>query len=430
MPTLQEVFGIRKDPVLSYVERKGVDGVFGQALKTDKHIIVYGSSKQGKTALRQKHMPKGVVVVRCGPNQDSMAIYSSVLRQVGIQIETFETSTQETKQNAKAKVGLKAKVPFVGESDVGVGVGAEVGSQLTFHSVFIGSDLADPQAVSELLAKARFSNFVVLENFHYLSVETQKQLAFGLKTFHEVGIRFIVLGIWQEANLLLMHNGDLQDRVVEVPVEPWEKGDFERVIELGCGLLNIYLSNDIKESIIENAYGNIGMLQEFLQLICEFSGVEETQEIQRNINDMAVLDAVYARKLQDQRGHLLSALQHIAGRSRTDGEDPLILPYYLTKTILSMPIAELVQGVHRRELLQKLKDAHHRQDKETIRTGDVSHLMTRLASHQEDLHPPLLHYDSNQQRLKVVDTRQFFVLSRIDRGELFEEIPSPLNMNN
>jgi len=52
---LQEVFGVSKQRVLSYLEREAVDGFFVQALASDKQIIVYGSSKQGKTSLVDKH---------------------------------------------------------------------------------------------------------------------------------------------------------------------------------------------------------------------------------------------------------------------------------------------------------------------------------------------------------------------------------------
>ena len=56
MPKTSEVFGIRVEPVLSYVEREAVDGKFKDAIDSDHHIVVYGSSKQGKTSLRQTYV--------------------------------------------------------------------------------------------------------------------------------------------------------------------------------------------------------------------------------------------------------------------------------------------------------------------------------------------------------------------------------------
>lgn len=77
-PELGEVFGIRTTPVLSYVAREEVDGAFERAIATEHHIVVYGSSKQGKTALRQKHVSDtDCVVVRCSPRHSTIELYSS-----------------------------------------------------------------------------------------------------------------------------------------------------------------------------------------------------------------------------------------------------------------------------------------------------------------------------------------------------------------
>jgi hypothetical protein len=57
MAQLHEVFGVSATPILSYIERVEVDSRFREALQSDKQIIVYGSSKQGKTALVSKFLP-------------------------------------------------------------------------------------------------------------------------------------------------------------------------------------------------------------------------------------------------------------------------------------------------------------------------------------------------------------------------------------
>ena len=51
-----DVFGVSNKIIESYIERPQVDGFFQTALKLNKQIVVYGSSKQGKTALIKKHL--------------------------------------------------------------------------------------------------------------------------------------------------------------------------------------------------------------------------------------------------------------------------------------------------------------------------------------------------------------------------------------
>ncbi len=82
MTTLNQVFGVSADPVLSYIVRDNIDGLFTAVLNEDKHVVVYGASKQGKTALVSRYLPYDQnVVVRLSPNSNVEDIYSSILRQ-------------------------------------------------------------------------------------------------------------------------------------------------------------------------------------------------------------------------------------------------------------------------------------------------------------------------------------------------------------
>ncbi|QOD67960.1 hypothetical protein IF132_00225 [Vibrio navarrensis] len=67
MPELNEVFGVNPNQVLSYIERDQIDTKFSDSLSTGNHIVVYGASKQGKTALVSRHLPyEENIVVRPG----------------------------------------------------------------------------------------------------------------------------------------------------------------------------------------------------------------------------------------------------------------------------------------------------------------------------------------------------------------------------
>lgn len=49
----KDVYGVGRELPMNYVTRRSVDDVFVENLTRDKHIVVYGSSKQGKTSLRK-----------------------------------------------------------------------------------------------------------------------------------------------------------------------------------------------------------------------------------------------------------------------------------------------------------------------------------------------------------------------------------------
>jgi hypothetical protein len=425
----EEVFGIRAKLVRSYVERTNVDQRFVEALRSDHHVVVYGSSKQGKTSLRQKHLRESeCVIVRCSPRMTILTLYQSVLRQCGARIQTIETQTFAAGGAAKVSAGFRAIIPWVGGIDGGAEASASASRQQALSTEYVSYNLDDAQSIAELLLQLGNKKWIVLENYHYLPVDTQKAVAFDLKTFHEVGIRFLILGIWREANLLVTHNGDLQGRIVEIPVEPWELGDFDRVADAGSKLLNIQIRPSVLERFKKEAYGNVGLLQEFLKQFCLDCSILETQTSLEVLDSDESVTRTIGAKLESQRNALLRSLQGIAAKSRVrrnDTEKPLLLPYYLVMVILDYDVERLQDGIDKSQLLGLLRQRHYRADKEAIRAGDVTNLVLKLPTYQADMNPPILYYDGNSRRIRVVDSTVFFVLANADKTELADEIPFP-----
>ena len=63
---LDDVFGVARDLPKNYVVRDSVDQQLVDALARDQHIVIYGSSKQGKTCLRKYNLqPHEYVIVTC-----------------------------------------------------------------------------------------------------------------------------------------------------------------------------------------------------------------------------------------------------------------------------------------------------------------------------------------------------------------------------
>jgi len=206
----EDVFGVSSKPVRSYIERPTVDDKFVQALASDKQIVVYGSSKQGKTALVSKHLPYADnITVSVTPKTNVVDIYSSILRQLGIKIES--SNTQSTGREAGVTTGMKFKamIPLFGsgEGKIDSNIKSTGGEIRDYEEVPFNLEL--PQDVSELIRKVRMEAVVIVENFHYLDDEKQQQLAFDLRTFQELGVQFVILGVWREKNRLIQFNGDL-----------------------------------------------------------------------------------------------------------------------------------------------------------------------------------------------------------------------------
>ena len=276
--TLNDVFGVSNNRLKSYVERKNVDSKIKKALQSDRQIVVYGASKQGKTALVSTYISYDTdksIIVRLSPNSDLATVYHSILRQAGILLETSYTShdSKETKSDIKAKI--KSAVALFLVAEAGVRRNEKRGTSVTKKYQEVPFNLELAQDVGELLIKIKNDKFIILENFHYLSEEMQRQFSYDLRTFQEMGIRFIILGVWREKDRMSQYNGDLLDRVEEIAVEPWHNEDFQKIALTGSEVLNVFISQEIIERCANASFGSVGVFQELMKEVCVEAGVSD-----------------------------------------------------------------------------------------------------------------------------------------------------------
>lgn len=91
---LDEVYGLTRDLPLNYVEREEVDEAFRNSLKRNKHIIIFGSSKQGKTYLK-KHCLRAdeYINIQCNNKMTLTEINTSILKKQDTKLR-FQTEKQ------------------------------------------------------------------------------------------------------------------------------------------------------------------------------------------------------------------------------------------------------------------------------------------------------------------------------------------------
>ncbi len=117
-----DVFGVKSKLIASYIERDSVDARFNEAIIDGNEVIVYGSSKQGKTSLTLKHLnQENYVKVECSPQTQPIDIYKSVLRQLKITFVESETIDTSYEYGDKVSGGFKIKIPLVCETNFSVG---------------------------------------------------------------------------------------------------------------------------------------------------------------------------------------------------------------------------------------------------------------------------------------------------------------------
>lgn len=427
------VFGVKNDLIASYIDRDEVDAKFKDAVTGGNEVIVYGSSKQGKTSLLMRNLHSSdYIKVECSPNSSPENLYKSALRQLNVEFIESKNKAESYEHGGKTSLGFKIKIPFLGDGSTQVGLEDKKTAGTNEQVRLIEYDLSLAQDVSELLKQFAQGKFIVLENFHYLSEEVQGTLAFDLRAFQDQKITFIILGIWREANRLVQFNGDLLDRISEVPVEPWNKGDIKQVIQKGARLLNVDFSW-VEESLISASYDSIGVVQEICKHCCLQAGVKETASQRVNIT-VPILHAAIERKVQDYGVRHIRNLEAFADVTRKtsnqSGKPSLAIPYYFILLLLQNDHDDIEKGLHRATIHEQIRKIHHRP--EDVRSGDVGHFLHNITQHQikRNISPPFVDYDRNSKMLRIIDSSLYFFLRNCDREQILGDIPNPIDQTS
>lgn len=152
---LDDVFGVARDLPLNYVVRDSVDGALVEALARDEHIVIYGSSKQGKTCLRKHTLQESdYLVVTCSNKWNLAHLHSAILKAAGYVVEG--TTTRTVSGQAKIAARLKGKMGLFGQGVEAEGATeASVAKDKAVDSQPIELDPADVNDIVDALQKAR-----------------------------------------------------------------------------------------------------------------------------------------------------------------------------------------------------------------------------------------------------------------------------------
>lgn len=431
--TTDEVFGVGRDLPLNYVTRHEVDNKFVDSLSRGKHIVIYGSSKQGKTSLRKKCLlDSDYIVVSCQNKWNLSELHSAVLKECGFVVRQSTEKTVSGTNKITAALDAKAKVPLLLEGGVKGEYERESGTDEKNVFVPLELDPTDPNDVIRALAEIGFKKFIVLEDFHYLPDDTQRDFSFSLKTFHEKSkLSFIVVGVWREENRLIGFNGDLTDRVLSVDVDTWGAESLKKVIEEGAHLLNVTFDETFTDELLKRCFDSVHIVQEACRRACLTVGVHRTTGAKAVVGgpvigkDLNVTDLV-GDVVEDQAARYRGFLMGFAdGFQETDLE----MPKWIVYSILCSPIDTLEKGVRLRRVSKIIKAKHPRGNQ--LNNGNITQILKTAGSLQnkKGIRPLVIDYDTANTSLNVVDKGFFIWLSRQDISELLEDLSLPAAVN-
>lgn len=410
----REVFGISRDVPLNYVTRKSVDEHLVNNLTKDRHVVVFGSSKQRKTCLRKHSLDiDDYIVIQCSNRWDLSQLHATILKIAGFRIEISDKKTI----SGKNKLVASGSASLLG---VGIKGQAEIERSNKAEKTITPIEL-DPEDTNEIISALQsidFNRFIVLEDFHYLPQDTQRDFAVALKAFHEASnLCFIIVGVWLEENRLIVYNGDLTGRIATVNADHWTPDELREVIEVGETLLNIGFSSRFKYDLLDQCMESIYVVQEVCRKACEDAEIHITLKDYKEIGTDIDVRLLIKNVVDEQSARYNSFLVQFAdGFQQTD----LQMYRWILYPILTCPPSDLDQGLRYPQINEIIQSKHPRG--EMLNPGNLTVALQSSANLQvqKGIQPIIIDFDSTSRRLNVVDKSFLIWLRFQERNEVLK----------
>lgn len=393
---VNRTFGVSNRILDSYIERKGIDDRFKEALRGRNIIVIHGSSKQGKTSLWKKHVAEDErFPLNCGTITTIADLHTQILKTAGFTI-LKQTQSSSTEPLIEASMG------------VGIfGLKGKFGASSTTetHVEKISLNPADANDITNALREMNFTGTIIIDDFHYLNEETQDKFTRTLKTFYDdekLEVTFIIVGVWKEANRLIVYNGDLSSRIKTINADEWTEQQLQDVIEHGESMLNIRFDDHFKSELVQYSEGAVYLLQAACRKAC-LQHIDNFSAADTIINGNA--QQLFQHEIDNQSGRY----EHFI----TDySEDERRQIHHVRKWIVAILISYVRWNPQRNYVtLEELKNAirllHPNANSRTIGSlvNNLTQNLKNVSKRQQniELKPPILSYDQNSHRLNVVD---------------------------
>ncbi len=408
-----DVFRTSRGLPLNYVTRAKVDAAFISALAQDSHLVVHGSSKQGKTSLRKKNLfDHDYVAIICSNNWSLTDLHLAILKEVGYQVSESESKTYKGTSKVKLSVAIPLLKSLKGEAEVG----AELAKQINKKNLEL--DPSDVNDVIRALKEIEFNKYIIIEDFHYMPESAQVDFSVALKAFHEESkICFIIVGVWLEDDRLTSHNGDLAGRVISINSDSWEHQDFDELFCISEALLNITFDDKFKEKVKENCNGSVFLVQQLCLKACELDDVFSTQVINKDVGLHFDVDTNIKELLNSQNPRYIKFINDFSsGFEQTDLE----LYKWILFALIKSEKKHLEGGLPAAAARRLIAQAHPKGS--AVSSKKLAQALRKSVDLQvnKSIKPIIFEYDPSSMRIKIVDRSFLLWREYQDENELYD----------
>lgn len=281
-------------------------------------ISISGPSKSGKTVFVEQCLGRQnlIQVTGAGVNKPE-ELWLKVFDIIGTPIPQFTSSTS----------GSSGKVGGTGQIEGGIVVAkgkAGISIETAHSDTETTSSNFSIDCLQLLIREVANTDFVIfIDDFHYISTETQKEVAKQIKEAIRQGVKFICASVPYHADDVIRSNPDLRGRVFSIDFQYWAKETLNKIAYKGFPELGISYRNSAVDVLSSEAAGSPQLMQYLCLNSCYELGVREsvTSDVEL-VNDQSLLQKICRRTvLSTDYGSIVEKMKE---GPKTRGSDRII----------------------------------------------------------------------------------------------------------
>lgn len=296
---LKEIFTPNTIAKLAYVRRGEIEeNLLSNITIPGKQIILYGHSGSGKTTLIRKMLYDkkiNFVQVHCSSN----TTINDIILDTFDNLDRFYIAEKNSNKSYTITGSLKSEYKSIA-SEISVTKESSFGETMV--------RILPPRLTSQKLAKflGEIDAVWIIEDFHKVPNEEKKKIADILKIFIDAAndypnVKIICIGAVGSARELINLDSNLYPRITELHVPLLSGQEIKEIINQGCKLLNISMSDNLIEKISYYSNRLASLTHQICYDICDSNKIRKQQYKHKRIGDKYFKSAIesYVNKNSD-----------------------------------------------------------------------------------------------------------------------------------
>ncbi|KAB2883804.1 MAG: hypothetical protein F9K34_10800 [Albidovulum sp.] len=265
MAKLKDVFVAGGMPTVTYVDRKHL--ALEQALRVDlaegfKIVAITGPTKSGKTVLCKRVIPEAKSIwIDGGQIEKSDDFWGAILRELRLPIEESEQTSGTVTASLKALIGIQSQL--------------HGGVSVKFHA----------PTKKDILGLMRERGLtLIVDDFHYLSDELQREVVRSLKSEIFAGLAAVFIAVPHRAFDTISAEPEMEGRYAHITIPPWSVDDLKEIPRVGFPKLGMSVDATSVDRLCEEALQSPLLMQRFCGRLCVHYEVLETIKPEREFH--------------------------------------------------------------------------------------------------------------------------------------------------